>query len=192
VRFIGTPSAAEIGGRWKWYVVLGVVLAGLGVVALGNVVDATLFTTIFVGWMLVFGGVSQIVGAFMVRASAGGRILMGILGLLFIWVGFNLVSEPLKGTITLTIVVAIVLIADGIVRLIGVFAGPPGHRLLESVIGVISIVLGIWLWTGIPTSGLALGFFLGIELLMAGISWIVTGFMARSLRPTGPTAAAPA
>ena len=58
--FIGTPSAAEIGGRWKWYVVFGVVLVALGVVALGNVVDATLVTTIFVGWMLVFGGITQV------------------------------------------------------------------------------------------------------------------------------------
>jgi uncharacterized membrane protein HdeD (DUF308 family) len=189
VSFIGTPSAAEIGGRWKWYVVLGVVLAVFGVIALGNVVDATLVTTIVVGWMLVFGGIMQIFGAFARGESIGMRILILILGFLLIWVGFNLIAEPLRGTVTLTIVAAIVLIADGIVRLVGAFTGPSRHRLLESVIGVINIVLGVWLWTGIPISGLALGLFLGIELLMAGISWIVVGIMARS---TPPSATAPA
>src|SRR4029450_3500140 len=189
--FISTPSAEEIGDRWKWYVVLGVVLAALGVIAFGNVVQATLVTTIFVGWLLVFGGIMQIVGAFTARASTGMRILMAILGILFIVVGWNLVAEPLRGTIALTIVVSIVLIADGIVRLIGAFVGPSGHRLLGVFLGVINIILGVWLYTGIPMSGLALGFFLGLELLMAGISWIVIGFMARSLRSTGPTAAAP-
>lgn len=190
--FISTPSAEEIGDRWKWYVVFGVVLAALGVIAFGNVVQATLVTTIFVGWLLVFGGIMQIVGAFTARASTGMRILMAILGILFIVVGWNLVAEPLRGTIALTIVVSIVLIADGIVRLIGAFVGPSGHRLLGVFLGVINIILGVWLYTGIPMSGLALGFFLGLELLMAGISWIVIGFMARSLRSTGPTAAAPA
>jgi membrane protein HdeD len=184
VSFIGTPSAAEIGRRWKWYVVFGVVLLVLGVVALGNVVASTLVTTIFVGWMLVFGGIMQIVGAFTAGASAGWRILMAILGILFVIVGFNLIAEPLKGTIALTIVVSIVLVVDGIVRLIGAFIGPGGHRLLGVVLGAISIILGVWLYTGIPLSGLALGFFLGIELLMAGISWIMIGFMARSVPPT--------
>jgi uncharacterized membrane protein HdeD (DUF308 family) len=190
--FISTPSAEEVGDRWKWYVVFGVVLLVLGVIAFGNVVQATLVTTIFVGWLLVFGGIMQIVGAFTARGSTGIRILMAILAILFVIVGWNLVAEPLRGTIALTIVVSIVLIADGIVRLIGAFMGPSGHRLLGVFLGVINIILGVWLYTGIPLSGLALGFFLGLELLMAGISWIVIGFMARSLRSTGPTAAAPA
>jgi uncharacterized membrane protein HdeD (DUF308 family) len=185
VSFIATPSAADIGGRWKWFVVLGVVLAIFGVIALGNLVDATLVTTIVVGWMLIFGGIMQLIGAFMRGESAGMRILLLILGALLIWVGFNLIAEPLRGTVTLTIVAAIVLIADGIVRLIAAFTGPSGHRLLETVIGVINIVLGVWLYTGIPISGLALGLFLGLELLLAGISWIVAGIMARSIRPSG-------
>jgi uncharacterized membrane protein HdeD (DUF308 family) len=181
VGFIGTPSAAEIGGRWKWYVGLGVVLTILGLIALWNVVDATLITTIFVGWMLVFGGITQIVGAFMSGGgSTGRRIVMFILGILFVVIGFDLIADPLAGTVTLTLAVALFLIAEGIVRLIGVFMGPHGHRLLEGTIAVISIILGVWLWTDIPISGLAIGFFVGLELLMSGISWIVAGFMSRS------------
>jgi uncharacterized membrane protein HdeD (DUF308 family) len=188
VSFIGTPSAAEIGGRWKWYVVFGVVLAVLGVIALGNVVNATLITTIFVGWMLVFGGITQVMGAFMAGGSTGGRILALILGFLFILIGFNLVADPLRGTLTLTLAVALFLIADGIVRLISVFMGPHGHRVLEGAIGILNILLGVWLWTGFPISGLAIGFFVGLELLFAGISWIVAGFMSRSV-PRSPATA---
>ena len=186
--FLGTPNAAEIGGRWKWYVVLGALLAILGVVALYNVVDATLITTIFVGWMLVFGGITQMVGAFMTGISTGSRILAIVIGVLFIVIGFNLVADPLRGTLTLTFAVALFLIAEGIVRLISVFTGAHGHRLLEGTIAVISILLGIWLWTGVPISGLAIGFFVGLELLMAGISWIVAGFMSRSV-PRSPATA---
>ena len=75
---------------------------------------------------------------------------MAVLGILLVIVGFDLIADPLRGTVTLTIAVAFVLIADGVIRLIGVFTEPSGHRVLGTLIAVINIILGVWLWTGIP------------------------------------------
>ena len=58
------PGDPALAGRWKWFVGLGVVLVILGILALMNAVDATLITTIFVGWLLLLGGIAQIVAAF--------------------------------------------------------------------------------------------------------------------------------
>jgi uncharacterized membrane protein HdeD (DUF308 family) len=188
--FMEVPSEETVRGRWKWFVALGVFLVVVGLIALWNVVDATLVTTIIVGVMLLFGGATQIVGALMSGGSAGRRIVMGLLGVLYIIVGFELIADPLAGAVALTIVVAIFLIVDGVLRLFSTLSHETEHRLLTGTLGVVNILLGIWLWSGIPFSGIAIGFFVGLQLLIAGFMWIGLGFMSRS--PSEPTATAQA
>ena len=180
MNFMELPSEAELRNRWKWFVGFGVVLVILGAIALWNVVDATLVTTIFIGWLLVLGGIVQIIGAFATSGSMGGRVLMGVVGILYAIVGLNIVADPLKGAVALTIVIAIVLIVEGIIRLFAAFNEATPQRGLVAVLAVINILLGLWLWSGIPTTGVAIGFFVGLQLVLAGIVWIVGGFAARS------------
>jgi uncharacterized membrane protein HdeD (DUF308 family) len=180
--YLDLPVAEAIRARWKWFLAFGVVLAVLGLIALWNAVDATLITTIYVGFLLIVGGVAQLFAAFTMPGPLSGRLLNAIIGVLYVIVGFDLVADPLAGAITLTIIIAIVLIADGVLRLWSALSERPRHALLLAAIGVINILLGIWLWSGIPASGVAIGFFVGFQLLMAGIAWIGAGWMAR---PTG-------
>ena len=79
---------------WGWYVALGIALVIVGLIALWNVVDATLVTTVVVGWLLVIGGFVEIFGAFTRRASLGSRVLHILLGL-YLLVGFDLVFDLL-------------------------------------------------------------------------------------------------
>lgn len=180
MNFMELPSEAELRNRWKWFVGFGVVLVILGAIALWNVVDATLVTTIFIGWLLVLGGIVQIIGAFATSGSMGARVLIGLVGILYAIVGFNIVADPLQGAVALTIVIAIVLIVEGIIRLFAAFNEATPQRGLVAVLAVINILLGLWLWSGIPTTGVAIGFFVGLQLLFAGILLIVGGFAARS------------
>ena len=90
----------------------------------------------------------------------------------------------LQGVVTLTVVISMVLIVEGVIRIFTAIGGGTTHRGLVAVVGVISILLGLWLWSGIPVSGVAMGFFVGFELLLAGIVWIVGGWMSRSLAPS--------
>jgi uncharacterized membrane protein HdeD (DUF308 family) len=178
--FMELPSEAELRNRWKWFVGFGVVLVILGAIALWNVVDATLVTTIFIGWLLVLGGIVQIIGAFATSGSMGLRVLMAVVGILYAIVGLNIVADPLQGAVLLTIVIAIVLIVEGIIRLFAAFSEATPQRGLVAVLAVINILLGLWLWSGIPTTGVAIGFFVGLQLLFAGILLIVGGYAARS------------
>ena len=178
------PDAAQIRGGWGWFVGFGVVLVVLGVIALWNAVDATLVTAFLVGLALVVGGVVEVIGAFAVERSFGMRILHGVLGVLYVLGGIYMMANPTFGAITLAIVISVMLIADGVVKLWFAFTRESGHRVLLGVIGAIDILLGIWLWTGIPVSALAIGFYVGFMLVMAGVTWIVLGFQARSLPDT--------
>lgn len=174
--------------RWGWVVAIGVLFAILGVIALFNVADATIVTTIVIGWLLAFAGIMHIVGAFTSGESAGWRIAQGLLGILYVVVGMNLVFNPLEGTLALTVALAILLIVDGVIRIIASIMDRHDAWLLTLALGVVNILLGFWLWTGFPVSGLAIGLFAGIQLLIVGVMWIFAGFAARSATRVTATA----
>jgi uncharacterized membrane protein HdeD (DUF308 family) len=185
--FIAAPSDEALRGRWKWLVGIGVLLVVVGLIALWNVVDATLVTTVIVGVALLFGGAMQIVGAWAAEGSTGRRLLMAALGVLYIIIGFDLIADPLRGTVTLAVAVALFLIIDGVLRIFSALVPETENKVLTIVFGILMIILGAWLWTGIPTSALAIGFFVGLQLIIAGVAWIMIGWMARSAH--GDTAA---
>ncbi len=175
-----TPDSDAGSGR-GWFIALGVVLVILGLAALYNAVDASLVTTIIVGWLLVIAGVANVIGAFMTNVGVGWRILQILLGILYAIVGFNFIAEPLAGTFTLTVVLGAFLIADGILRIVGVFMDRGmGGTVWMIILGVINILFGLWVWTNIPISGVVIGVFVGVQLLVAGIAWVVAGFMGDS------------
>lgn len=179
-------ETAELRGRWKWFVGLGAVMVVLGVVILLNVVDATLITTVLIGWLLVIAGIAEVVTAFGQGRGVPSRLLHGLLAVLYVVVGLNIVADPLRGAIALTVVISIMLIVEGIIRLVEAIAYRPLHAGLLGVVGVVNIVLGLWLWTGIPVSGLAIGLFVGLQIVMAGVMWVVLGWTARKM--AGPAA----
>jgi uncharacterized membrane protein HdeD (DUF308 family) len=187
--FMAAPSDEALRGRWKWLVGIGVLLAVVGVIALMNVVDATLVTTVIVGIALVFGGVMQLVGAWASEGSTGRRVLMAVLGVLYIIVGLEVIADPLAGAIALTIFVALFLIFDGILRIVSALVSETEHKVWTILFGIVMIILGVWLWSGIPVSGVAIGFFVGLQLLVAGIAWILIGFAARSATHGGAASA---
>jgi len=178
--FMAVPSDEALRGRWKWLVGIGVLLVIVGLIALMNAVDATLVTTIIVGIALAFGGAMQIVGAWASEGSTGRRALMAILGVLYIIVGIEIIADPLAGAIALAIFVALFLIFDGILRIFSALVPETENKVLTILFGIAMIILGAWLWTGLPVSGIAIGFFVGLQLLVAGIAWILIGFAARS------------
>jgi uncharacterized membrane protein HdeD (DUF308 family) len=187
----GVPDAAAVQGRWKWLVVMGVVFAILGVLALGNAVQATLITTQVIGVLLMIAAVFQLVAAFTGARSVGMRLLSILLAILYVVVGYDLLADPIQGAITLTLVLAIFLFAGGIVRIATSVMTRGEHWVWVFAIGIIDVLLGFWLWTGIPFTGIAIGIFVGLELLMAGILWIVIGFSLRGGgQPTSQPAAA--
>ena len=174
--YASTP-ATDGGLSRGWAIALGAVLVILGLVALMNFVDATLVTTVIVGWVMVIAGVANIVGAFTSGVGAGWRILQGLLGVLFIIVGFNIIAEPLAGAITLTVVIGALLVADGIFRIVAAFMDSASNTVWMILLGILNILIGLWLWTNIPFSAPAIGLFVGIELVVAGVAWLVAGFM---------------
>lgn len=181
----GTANVESPRMSWGWLFALGVVLIVLGVICLVDVVSATLVATAIVGLLVIAAGIVQLIGAFMGGGTAGHRILHGAIGVIYIVVGIEIFANPLEGVVALTLVIAILLIVEGILRIYSAIAGSLPHKWLLVVLGVITILLGFWLWTGIPASGVFIGFFVGFSLLMAGISWIALSWALRSAERSG-------
>ncbi len=170
-----------IRGKWVWLVALGVALIVLGTILLGSPVIATLATVTVLGALILVGGGMEVVGAFWCQEWSGFflALLSGILGVV---VGLMLLSNPIEGGITLTILLASFLFVGGIFKVVAALAhrfGGWGWLLLS---GVIDVVLGVLIWRELPMTGLTIiGVLVGISLIFRGVSWLMLGFTLKRL-----------
>src|SRR5262245_66542263 len=58
-------------GNWIWFVVLGISLIVLGVIAMSSVVIASLAAAVAIGLLLLLGGAAEVVGSFWCRGWRG-------------------------------------------------------------------------------------------------------------------------
>ena len=173
-------DAQTLRSRWGWIFGAGVVLAILGVVALMNIVSATVITASIIGLVLIVAGIVDVFAAFAGGTETGGwRLLRGVLGVIYILLGFYMFANPVSGAITLTVAVGLLLIFEGIMRMVTSFV-IRDRLLLGFAIGILDIVLGLWAITNIPFSVTTIGFFVGFMLIFGGISWMVAGWSLKS------------
>ena len=169
---------AGFGG--KGMTTLGILTIALGAVALMAPGFTGLSIAMFVGVLVLIGGIFRLIWAF--RAGSIGKGIVGIaLGLLTIVAAVILLSHPLLLAGTLTLLLAIYFIVDGIAELVaGIRAVPETGKMWLTLSGIISILLGVVLWMQFPFSGdWALGILFGVKLIFIGII-IVSG--ARPVR----------
>ena len=104
-----------------------------------------------------------------------GKVLAAIGGVLGIFIGIELLQNPLQGILTLTMVIAILFMATGIVRVIVAFGLRRTVAFAPILIsGLISIALAIMIFTSYPQSATyILGVLLAVELISNGISLIM-------------------
>ncbi len=165
---------------WGWFLALGIGMLILGMIALSSLVIATLVKTLVYGWLLIVGGIITAVAA--IRIGGMWNIILGVLlALLFGWAGWQLITNPVLGAAIVTLALGIYLVVGGIFRVIMAFIDRFDGYIWTVVSGVLSIILGAIIWSGWPGTAIwTLGLFLGIDLVMNGVSWIVAALTARS------------
>jgi uncharacterized membrane protein HdeD (DUF308 family) len=165
--------------HWWWFALLGIVLIVGGAFMLGNLVAATIVSTIFIGAALVVLGAFQIVKAFN-TPKWGGALLNAALGVLYLFAGIVLWWNPLAGAISLTLLIAAMLVASGLVRLWLAYEHWKVMGGLLTLSGIIAILAGLVIFFGWPGSGLwVLGLVLAIDVLFQGFAWLMFGFALR-------------
>jgi uncharacterized membrane protein HdeD (DUF308 family) len=164
-----------------WFTVLGAVLIVLGIVAIAFPFVTTIAAKIFLGWLFLIGGVAQVVHAF--SPQRWSEFFLDLLvGLLYLAAGVWLAFFPLTGIITLTIVLAVLFIFEGVLQAGMAFRIRPKRGWVWLLIsGLVAIAVGILIFTGLPSTAVwAIGLLVGINLLVSGWSYILLASMARA------------
>jgi uncharacterized membrane protein HdeD (DUF308 family) len=180
----------HIADNWGWFMGLGIVLLLAGVAAIAFPFLSTIATKIALGWIFMVGGAVLVVHA--VSAKQWRGFVLGLLlGVLYLVAGGWLAFFPFTGIVTLTILLAALFLAEGILEVIMAVRVRPhegwGWLLLS---GVIAVAVGVLIAYELPASATwAIGLLAGINLLSTGLSFV---FLALAGRRAGSGAAATA
>lgn len=172
----------QISAKWGWMLALGIIMVILGAAGIGATFALTLATVTFFGFLILIGGVAQLVDAIRFRELKSP--IAGILiALLYIAVGLIMIMNPMLASATLTLFIAWALIAIGIARIYVAFNMRGVSGWVWTLIGgIAAIVLGIMILNNWPVSGLwVIGMFVAIELIFNGWSMVMISLAAKKL-----------
>ena len=169
--------------RRGWVIAVGVLLVLLGVVAVGAAVTATLATMMVIGWLLIVGGGFLAAHAFAIK-EWGGFFIDLLSGLLYAVVGVMIVENPAATAVTLTLLIAVLLIVGGVFRIAAALSARYPHSPWLLLGGVVNLALGLVVWQAWPLDGLwVVGTFVGIDLILHGWAMVMLGVAAGKLSP---------
>ena len=146
---------------------------------------ATLAVDIVLGFVLIIGGVISIIGAFF--SGNWKRLLLILLsGILYLVVGVLLLKNPMKGVLTLTLLLAAFLLVEGFFKIIHAFQMKPAPNWVWLLVsGIASVILGIMIWGEFPESStFIIGLLVGIYFLINGITMVMFSFALKGHKST--------
>jgi len=180
----------QITDNWGWFLALGILLIAAGAAAIAFPLLSTVATKIALGWILLIAGVLIVVHAFSIRRWQG--FLLGLLiGALYVVAGGWLAFTPFAGVIALTVLLAALFLAEGVLEVIMAARVRPhegwGWLLLS---GLVAIAVGVLIAAELPASAAwAIGLLTGINLLSSGVSFVALALAGRRAGRRVPAAA---
>jgi uncharacterized membrane protein HdeD (DUF308 family) len=192
---------------WIWTLVSGLASVVLGVLLVLRPGTGVIVAAILLGAYLLVSGIFQVVFAFSLHVSAGGRILLFISGAASLVLGIlafrsTVISkDDATAILLLAIWIAVGFIFRGVSTAVSAISDPglPG-RGWEIFFGIISVLAGIVVLASPITSLVFLAWMVGIWLIAMGVFEIVSAFgirkaskkvddfVERRVAPEGPPA----
>jgi uncharacterized membrane protein HdeD (DUF308 family) len=179
--------AQSIREHWVLFLIEGIVLVVLGVLAIIIPPIATIAVTIFLGWLFLISGIVGLVTTFWARHAPGfwWSLLSAVVA---IAAGIVLLGWPVPGAVSLTLLLIIFFIIEGVLSIMYALehkkelSGRWGWMLIS---GIIDLILAAIIWGGLPgTAAWALGLLVGINMLFGGSAMIAMALHARHADPT--------
>lgn len=167
---------------WKSTLLSGILAVILGILVLAWPGKTIVVAAIFFGAYLLITGISQVIFAFSLHVSAGGRVLLFISGaasLILAVLAFRHFGEG-YALLLLAIWIGVGFIFRGVATTVSAISDPgmPG-RGWEIFFGIISIIAGVVVM-GSPLDSLAvLTLVVGIWLIILGVFEVISAFGIR-------------
>jgi uncharacterized membrane protein HdeD (DUF308 family) len=181
---VDVPSAAgqvrETVRRHSFLFLLqGALMVVAGLIAFVYPLTTTLAATLFLGWMMIISGIVQAIT--LVATSRVPHFWMQLVSaVLWIVTGFIFVRNPAVGIGTLALLMVVFFMVEGIAKIVlAITVRPLPNWGWVLVSGLIGVGISICLIANPALSLLALGLFIGIQLISEGVA---IGWMAWNLR----------
>lgn len=164
-----------IATHWKMFLIQGLILCGLGLLAMAMPLLSTLAIDIFIGWLFMIGGILRVLS--LIRAKHVPGYWWSMLGaVLAIVLGMVLIARPADGALTLTMILLILFAVEGVTGILSalVFRQYTNNWVWPLVSGVVNLVLVAIILQGWPdTAAWTIGLLAGINLFFLGVSLIM-------------------
>lgn len=155
----------------------------LGLITLAAQVVTTMVSVLFLGWVLVIGGIAEIFYAFF-SGSAGRALLFIISGLITLLVGGAAAANPGMSAVTITLLIGCYMIVVGVYKSFASLFNRYPKWGWTFASGIVTFILGGMILMNWPVSGLwIIGLFIGIELFIAGFSLTANAFNSEYVSP---------
>jgi len=169
--------------HWKALLIEGIILVILGLAAIALPMLASIAVELMLGWMFLISGIAGVVLTFWARQMPG--FWWSLISALFaLAAGVVLVGRPLQGVVTLTLVLGVFFVMEGVASILYALehrrelSGRSGWMIAA---GVLDIIIAGLIITGLPgTAAWAIGLLVGINLVFGGTSLIGMAVAARS------------
>jgi uncharacterized membrane protein HdeD (DUF308 family) len=183
--------AQSIREHWVLFLIEGIVLVVLGILAIIVPPLATITFTLFLGWLFLISGIMGLVSTFWARHAPGfwWSLFSAVLALA---AGLVLLAWPVSGAVSLTLLLIVFFTIEGVLSIMYALehkkelSGRWGWMLAS---GIIDLVLAAIILIGLPgTAVWALGLLVGINMLFGGSALIAMALHARTPDTTTPQA----
>ena len=178
--------------HWRRIIALGTISLSLAVLAIIAPFNVAVTFESTIGIILIVGGTAHMIYAFWAR-EWGGFFFELFGGVLYLLIGMTLLANPGGSVVVATLLMAILLIMQGVVQLALSFELRPMFSWSWIFIsGIVSVLLGVFVWIPWTRSSFWLiGLFVSISLLFRGWSTLILGLSTRYPAEHGPVTTEP-
>jgi uncharacterized membrane protein HdeD (DUF308 family) len=149
---VQSAVTASLRLHWRAFLIEGIVLFILGLLAIFIPVVATIAVEVLVGWVLLASGVVGLISTFRMRSSPGfGWSLLS--AAIAIAAGVILLAWPLSGVLSLTLILTAFLTIEGVASIMISLSHRHGFSArwaLLLVSGLIDLILAAMIFLGLP------------------------------------------
>jgi uncharacterized membrane protein HdeD (DUF308 family) len=183
---LSSSVASSLHAHWRLFLTEGIVLLILGILAIVVPPIATIAVEVLIGWLLLMSGVVGLIATLRMRGAPGfwWSLLSAVLGIV---AGIVLLRWPLSGAVSLTLILTVFLVLEGLVSILYALehkrelSGRWGAMLFS---GFVDLLLAGIIFAGFPgTAAWAIGLLIGVNLVFGGSALIAMALHARKMTP---------
>ena len=176
--------------HWRLFLAEGIILFLLGILAIVVPPIATIAVEILIGWLLLMSGIVGLIATLRARSAPGfwWSLASAVIGIV---AGVVLLAWPLSGALSLTLILTVFLVLEGVVSILYALehkrelSGRWGMMLFS---GVVDLFLAGIIFAGLPgAAAWAIGLLVGINLVFGGSALIAMALHARDITPAAKT-----